>query len=143
MTSFACDCPMVSHCPSSGRGCRLGAFPGYSSARWGVPSTRSSRERYQAGPHRAVERIEAVRASAEEGAALDVDVGAPLLCVDRVAYDKDDRVVEVGHELFRGDHTHVVVWVEEADRRISREDHIPVIGTQKDALPNRETHTAL
>jgi GntR family transcriptional regulator len=101
-------------------------FPGLLECPLGGSIYELMREQYHAGPQRAVERIEAVQATPEEAAALDVEPSAPLLCVDRVAYDIDGRVVEVGHELFRGDRTRVVVWVEDTDQRIRREDHVVV-----------------
>ncbi|MHB1928048.1 MAG: GntR family transcriptional regulator [Acidimicrobiales bacterium] len=101
-------------------------FPGLLEQPLGGSIYTLMREIYQAGPHRAVERIEAVQASDEDAGALDVPPGAPLLCVDRVAYDTGGRVVEVGHELFRGDRTRVVVWVEEGDQAVQREDRVHV-----------------
>lgn len=43
---------------------------------------------------RAEERIKAVAAGQEASVVLSVEPGAPLLCVDRIAYTYDDRPVE-------------------------------------------------
>jgi GntR family transcriptional regulator len=61
-------------------------------------------------PVRAVERIEPVVADADDAAALELHVGAPLLLVDRTAYGDDDQVVEVARDVFRGDRTRIVAW---------------------------------
>jgi GntR family transcriptional regulator len=68
------------------------------------------RERYDAGPAKAVERLEAVLATREEAEALGVYAGAPLLSVERVAYDADGRAIEMGSDLFRSDRTRLVSW---------------------------------
>jgi len=44
---------------------------------------------------RAEERLKALGADAETGAALEVAVGTPVLLVDRVSYTYGDRPVEV------------------------------------------------
>ena len=67
-------------------------------------------DHFDAAPVRAVERIEPVLASAEEAAALAVRAGAPLLLVDRVAYDRGGVEVETARDVFRGDRTRIVAW---------------------------------
>lgn len=67
-------------------------------------------------PVRAVERIEPVAADADDAAALGLRVGAPLLLVDRVAYDTDGEVVETARDVFRGDRTRIVAWTSELVR---------------------------
>ncbi len=52
---------------------------------------------------RAQERLKAVAATATIAKPLMVDVGAPLLCVDRVAYTYDDRPVEWRRGICRTD----------------------------------------
>ena len=67
-------------------------------------------------PVRAVERIEPVLADADDAAALGLRVGAPLMLVDRVAYDDDGEVVETARDVFRGDRTRIVAWTSELVR---------------------------
>ncbi|HZR97025.1 MAG TPA: GntR family transcriptional regulator [Gaiellaceae bacterium] len=67
-------------------------------------------EHFDAAPVRAVERLEPVLADADDAAALEVDVGAPLMLVDRTAYDAEGRVVERARDVFRGDRTRIVAW---------------------------------
>jgi GntR family transcriptional regulator len=67
-------------------------------------------------PVRAVERIEPVLADAEDAAALGLRVGAPLMLVDRVAYDEAGLVVETARDVFRGDRTRIVAWTSELMR---------------------------
>jgi GntR family transcriptional regulator len=58
---------------------------------------------------RAVERLEPVIAGPREAALLSVPEGAPLLLVERTAFDAGDGAVEYARDLFRGDRTKVVV----------------------------------
>jgi GntR family transcriptional regulator len=67
-------------------------------------------------PVRAVERIEPVLADAEDAAALGLRVGAPLMLVDRIAYDGAGLVVETARDVFRGDRTRIVAWTSELVR---------------------------
>jgi GntR family transcriptional regulator len=55
---------------------------------------------------RADERLRAVAADESAATALSVPPGAPLLCVDRVAYTYGDRPVELRHGLYRTDRHH-------------------------------------
>jgi GntR family transcriptional regulator len=64
-------------------------------------------------PVRAVERIEPIAADADEAIALELRVGAPLLLVDRIAYNADGDVVETARDVFRGDRTRIVAWTSE------------------------------
>jgi GntR family transcriptional regulator len=73
-------------------------------------------EHFDAAPVRAVERIEPVLADSEEAAALGLRVGAPLMLVDRVAYDDEGRAVETARDVFRGDRTRIVAWTSELAR---------------------------
>jgi GntR family transcriptional regulator len=86
------------------------AFPGLLECPLGGSLYEVLRQRYDAGPVRAVERVEAVLASRDEAETLSVPAGAPLLWVERVAYDASGRAVEMGDDLFRGDRTRVVSW---------------------------------
>jgi len=58
---------------------------------------------------RAVEGLEPVVATAREAGLLHVREGAPLLLVERTAFDEADSAVEYARDLFRGDRTKVVV----------------------------------
>ncbi len=51
-------------------------------------------ERYGVTVHRAVERLRAVAASAEDAARLGISAGSPLLEIERVAQAPDGRAVE-------------------------------------------------
>jgi GntR family transcriptional regulator len=86
------------------------AFPGLLECPLGDSLYDVLRERYDSAPARAVERVEAVLASEHEAATLDVASGAPLLWVERLAYDASGRPIEMGSDLFRGDRTRVVSW---------------------------------
>ncbi len=66
--------------------------------------------RYDARPCRAVEKLEPVRADNRAAQLLGVGRGAPLLLVERVAFDAEGRPVEFARDLFRGDRTRMVVW---------------------------------
>jgi len=66
--------------------------------------------RYDARPCRAVETLEPVRADSKEAQLLGVSRGAPMLLVERIAFDADGRPVEFARDRFRGDRTRVVVW---------------------------------
>ena len=55
---------------------------------------------------RADERIRALAADEAAASALEVPVGTPLLCVDRVAYTYGDRPVEFRRGLYRTDKHH-------------------------------------
>jgi DNA-binding GntR family transcriptional regulator len=70
-------------------------------------------ERWDAAPVRAVERLEPVLATDAESAALGVPAGAPLMLVERIAYDAAGLPVEFARDRFRGDRTRVVAWTSE------------------------------
>lgn len=65
---------------------------------------------YGQRPIRAVEYLEPILAGADEAAALEIEEGAPLMFVERIAYDEADRPVEFGRDVYRGDRTRMVVW---------------------------------
>jgi DNA-binding GntR family transcriptional regulator len=65
--------------------------------------------RYGEPPRRAVERLEPLVAEAREAEILHVDPGAPLLLVERTAYDARGIPIEYARDLFRGDRTRVLV----------------------------------
>ncbi len=64
---------------------------------------------YGAAPRRAVERLEPVVAVAPAAELLGVRPGAPLLMVERTAYDAEGAPLEFARDLFRGDRTQVLV----------------------------------
>jgi GntR family transcriptional regulator len=66
--------------------------------------------RYDARPCRAVEKFEPVQADGHSAQLLGVGRGAPLLLVERVAFDSGGSPVEFARDLFRGDRTRMVVW---------------------------------
>jgi DNA-binding GntR family transcriptional regulator len=66
-------------------------------------------ERYGDRPVRAVESLEPVVAGAAEAELLEVKEGAPLLLVERTAYNRGGVAVEYARDVFRGDRTRVVV----------------------------------
>jgi GntR family transcriptional regulator len=73
-------------------------------------------EHFGAAPVRAVERLEPVLADGDEAEALGVAVGAPLMPVDRTAYDDARVVVETARDVFRGDRTRIVAWTSDLVR---------------------------
>jgi GntR family transcriptional regulator len=69
------------------------------------------RDVYAAAPVRAIERLEPVLARAHEARALDVPARAPLMLVERTAYDANGTPVEFAHDRYRGDRARFVVRV--------------------------------
>jgi GntR family transcriptional regulator len=65
--------------------------------------------RYALQPGEAEERIEVVAAGAEEARLLGLRRGAPLLAVERTAWDAAGQPFERSHDLFRADRARVVV----------------------------------
>jgi GntR family transcriptional regulator len=59
---------------------------------------------------KAVERMVAVLADAEQSRLLGIKIGDPLMAIERVAFDLDDQPVEYSTDLFRGDRTRVIAW---------------------------------
>jgi GntR family transcriptional regulator len=70
-------------------------------------------ERFGQRPHRAKESFEPVIAGVRESEALEVEEGAPLMLVERIAYSPSGRPLEYARDLLRGDRTKVVVWTSE------------------------------
>jgi len=64
---------------------------------------------YALEPGEAEERIEVVAAGAEEARLLGLRRGAPLLAVERTAWDAAGQPFERSHDLFRADRARVVV----------------------------------
>jgi hypothetical protein len=46
---------------------------------------------------------------------VGVRAGAPLLSIERISYTFDGVPVEHSHDLFRGDRTRVIAWVNPGD----------------------------
>ncbi|HKI91938.1 MAG TPA: GntR family transcriptional regulator [Gaiellaceae bacterium] len=74
-------------------------------------------EHWDAAPVRAVERLEPVLATEAEADALGVPRGAPLMLVERIAYDAAGAPVEFARDRFRGDRTRIVAWTSELVQR--------------------------
>jgi GntR family transcriptional regulator len=67
------------------------------------------RDCYARGPVRASERLEAVPARAPEAKLLHIPVGAPLMLVERIAYDEEGTPIEYAKDRHRGDRASFVV----------------------------------
>jgi GntR family transcriptional regulator len=72
-------------------------------------------QRYGLSAVKAVERLVAVLADADQAALLGIEVGDPLMAIERVAYDGADQPLEYSTDLFRGDRTRVIAWAYGAD----------------------------
>jgi GntR family transcriptional regulator len=59
---------------------------------------------------KAIERMVAVLANPEQSDLLGIKVGDPLMAIERVAFDPDDKPVEYSSDLFVGDRTTVIAW---------------------------------
>lgn len=66
-------------------------------------------EHFGARPDEALERIEVVEASVDEGQMLGVPEGSPLLLITRITRDETGVPIEYSHDLFRADRTRIVV----------------------------------
>ena len=69
------------------------------------------RSRYDLGPTSATERLESVPARKQDADALGVEVGAPLMLVERIAYAEDGSAVEFARDRHRGDRARFVIHV--------------------------------
>lgn len=87
------------------------AFPDLLEQRLGDSIGEIMFSRYGRRPSRALEWHQAAVATAEQAALLDVDQGAPLLRIDRVTFDQDDRPIEFGEDVFLGDCALVIARV--------------------------------
>lgn len=72
-------------------------------------------QRYGLRAVKAVERLVAVLADAGQAALLGIEVGDPLMAIERIAYDSKDHPLEYSTDLFRGDRTRVIAWAHGAD----------------------------
>ena len=59
----------------------------------------------------AQQSLEAVLATEFEADLLEIEPGAPLMLERRLAFDPDNRPVEYGHDLYRGDHFRFITEV--------------------------------
>ena len=85
------------------------AYPGLLEHRLDGSLYELMRERYEAMPIRAVERLEPGVATDAEADALGIGAGAPVLRAERTAYTAAGRAVERSRDVFRGDRT-ALVW---------------------------------
>ena len=67
-------------------------------------------QRYGLRAVKAVERLVAVLADAGQAALLGIEIGDPLMAIERIAYDGADQPLEYSTDLFRGDLTRVIAW---------------------------------
>ncbi|HCU97650.1 MAG TPA: GntR family transcriptional regulator [Actinobacteria bacterium] len=88
-------------------------FPGLLQCRLDGSLYELLETRYGQRPHRARESLEPVIAGVGEAEALEVAEGAPLMLVERVAYNRAGQPVEFARDLFRGDRTRIVMWTSE------------------------------
>ena len=86
-------------------------FPGLLERDLGGSLYALMRDAYDHGPASATERLEPVAARGHEAAALEVPEGAPLMLVERVAYDAAGTPVEFARDRHRGDRARFVVRV--------------------------------
>jgi GntR family transcriptional regulator len=84
---------------------------------------------------KAIERMVAVLADREQSELLGISVGDPLMAIERVAFDLDEKPIEYSTDLFVGDRTTVIAWAHgEIKPSRTNEPH----GA---AVPSRTTHT--
>ena len=67
-------------------------------------------DRYGVTCVKAIERMVAVLADQEQSGLLGIRVGDPLMAIERVTFDSNDRPVEYANDLFVGDRTTVIAW---------------------------------
>ncbi|MCA9863933.1 MAG: GntR family transcriptional regulator [Thermomicrobiales bacterium] len=81
--------------------------------------------RYAARPVGARQSLEPVVARAEEAALLDITPGSPVMLIERIARDAQDRAVEYAKDLYRGDRSRFLAeltykqngWTDDSFRR--------------------------
>jgi GntR family transcriptional regulator len=61
-------------------------------------------------PQKAVEHLVAVLADETQAESLGINVGDPLMAIERVTYAEDGTPLEHSSDLFRGDRTRVIAW---------------------------------
>jgi GntR family transcriptional regulator len=92
-------------------------FPGLLDLPLGGSVYEVLEDHYGVRPDGAVEHIEVVEASSDEGRILGLAEGAPLLSVTRVTRDERGIPIEYSHDLFRADRTRIVVHTPGASDR--------------------------
>jgi GntR family transcriptional regulator len=80
-------------------------------------------ERYGVSCAKAIERMVAVLADREQSELLGIKVGDPLMAIERVTYDSDEKPVEYAHDLFVGDRTTVIAW---AHGKVTNFEGLPI-----------------
>ena len=88
-------------------------FPGLLECRLDGSLYELLETRYGQRPHRARRAWSRSPPGCREAEALEVAEGAPLMLVERVAYDQTGQPVEFARDLFRGDRTRIVMWTSE------------------------------
>jgi GntR family transcriptional regulator len=81
----------------------LAAAPSLPDADWNRASLYELLTEAGATPARADYDVEARAADTHWAEILDVPVGAPLLIADTSSYDRDERLIEIGRIIYRGD----------------------------------------
>lgn len=81
----------------------LSAAPLLPEATWNTASLYELLAEAGSAPARADYDVEATAADALSARRLDVPVGAPLLIADTSSYDRDERLIEIGRIIYRGD----------------------------------------
>jgi GntR family transcriptional regulator len=92
-------------------------FPGMLECRLDGSLYELLEAQYGQRPYRARESLEPVIAGVREAEALDVAEGAPLMLVQRTAYNQSGTPLEFARDLFRGDRTRLVIWTSGLDAR--------------------------
>ena len=67
-------------------------------------------DRYGVTCVKAIERMVAVLADREQSELLGIRVGDPLMAIERIAFDLDEKPIEYSTDLFVGDRTTVIAW---------------------------------
>jgi GntR family transcriptional regulator len=90
------------------------AFPGLLQQELDRSLYELMRTHYEDAPARADERLEPSLADAQDARALDIEAGAPVFRVERIAYAASGRPIEFSRDVFRGDRVRVV-WTTELE----------------------------
>jgi GntR family transcriptional regulator len=84
-------------------------FPGLLDFQLGGSLYELLAENFSTEPRETTERIEVVRADADDASILGIDRADPLLSITRVTRSADGTPFEHSHDLFRADRTRIVV----------------------------------
>jgi GntR family transcriptional regulator len=76
---------------------------------------RLLRDQYNDAPVRVSERLHVTTVRADEAPLLELDTGSPVLLVRRIGYGRSGQALELSHDLYRVDRTHVT-WEAEIGR---------------------------